>query len=1187
MLTQISASAGSGKTYSLTRLFLSLLDRASTAPHSAGCALHCPERGYSLAEILAATFTNKAAAEMKSRIVSTLKETALHDGNKNAEVWVDRILRHYGALNIRTIDSLLVTLVRLSALELGLSPDFEPSFDAQEYFTPLYDALMDDLSTGAQSGAFYTDPFGALPGSPALVPGAASSAAVFHTTDAAHLRASLEQSCRSLITLTDIKGFTTRGRLHDLLHTLVSRFLTGKEVPLMDAPAIHARIHTLHAGMVNACTGLAQTIAAEKLNAAKLFMAFLDRCAQSPPYAAPPGGAYPQKQSLDECLNKSSQGAASDAAHAGFQRMLAAHAAFATALPLLKHALQLAPLTVLAHELYSRMQAEQRGSNLLPAIRLPLLAGQVLSGEFGVSDALCRLGARLTHLLLDEFQDTSHEQWAAILPLVVECLSTGGSLTYVGDVKQAIYSWRGGDARLFDAALHEPELLAIAPSPARKNLGSNWRSHPAIIHHNNAFFSLLHSETAARRVMEAMLPSHTPEAYLAAAAKEAARVFSQVCQDVPPARQEAMNAEPEASKGLVRLYTVDGVNSAAVENLVYGRMQRLFLHELFPLWRFGDVAVLVRSGAEATLVAEWLTQWGLPVVTENSFLLAEHPLVGRLVSFLTFLDYPLDDLAFWEFVSGQECFGRVTGLTQDALADWLAAQTRAHGKNRPALYQLFRMAFPAEWEAWIAPFHSEAGLMSAYDTLVEIISRYGLLRDLPEQTPFLQRLLEVSHLAETQGCTSLASFLAFWRTCSGDEKLPLPESMDAVRIMTMHKAKGLEFPVVVLPFHHRGKRHDPDLAAVEHDGLTLLTRATRELEDLYYPACITDELERLNLLYVAWTRPVYALHAFITRPQSSLTSSPLARGLEVLLAMYKEAAPDTLCQWEHLGGGAEAPPEGNPDGYPEEYQGDYQDEYQAEYPEEYFAEYTEPFSFEEPESESCARTAPADAAYVPHQSAGPDTVPVPLVSTPPIDPSIPWRPMEWLPRLKIYRSTLEDARFTPSRRGILAHLCLEHLMFSADDSPEQRDLDVTRAVRQGLRLFPLPVENPEAVEQEMRDCLLWFASLPEARFWLAFGLREQGIIDTAGNMHRVDLLVDEAHASGQMKSGMSAIPPGEAFLHAIDYKTGRATEQSSEEHHQQVRRYLRLLTADPFRQGRPVRGTLVYLDERRTEEVLL
>ena len=175
--------------------------------------------------------------------------------------------------------------------------------------------------------------------------------------------------------------------------------------------------------------------------------------------------------------------------------------------------------------------------------------------------------------------------------------------------------------------------------------------------------------------------------------------------------------------------------------------------------------------------------------------------------------------------------------------------------------------------------------------------------------------------------------------------------------------------------------------------------------------------------------------------------------------------------------------------------------------------------------------------------------------------------MNWLPRLKIYRSSLEDARFTPARRGILAHLCLEHLLLSAPDSAQERVADVRRAVRQGMRLFPLPVENPDAVTREMEECLLWFAFLPEAPAWLAHGLREQGVIDAGGNMHRVDLLVDEV------------------FLHAIDYKTGRfPAGEAREEHHRQVRRYMRLVAEA---RGRRVRGTLVYLDERRLEEVAL
>ena len=198
--------------------------------------------------------------------------------------------------------------------------------------------------------------------------------------------------------------------------------------------------------------------------------------------------------------------------------------------------------------------------------------------------------------------------------------------------------------------------------------------------------------------------------------------------------------------------------------------------------------------------------------------------------------------------------------------------------------------------------------------------------------------------------------------------------------------------------------------------------------------------------------------------------------------------------------------------------------------------------------------------------------------------------MDWLPRLKIYRSTLESAKLTPTRRGILAHLCLEHLRLSAPSrqaslpplpplNDEARDailLDVRRAVRQGMRLFPMPLEEPEAVEQDMADCLFWFACLPEASVWLARGRREQGIADAAGRMHRVDLLVDPALP----EQNTTSIP-----LHAIDYKTGRFPEaEIAREHHNQVRRYMRLLREA---KARPVCGSLVYLDAREVIAVNL
>jgi len=150
-LRQIRASAGSGKTYELTTSFLKHLSGAAEAGGGSfsGCsAVHSGPHGWP--EILAVTFTNRAAAEMQERIIGRLKDTALGTGKpapgwtrEQARRWVGIILRRYGALNVRTIDSLLHLIVRLTALELDLPPDFEPVFATDEAIAPLLDSLLE------------------------------------------------------------------------------------------------------------------------------------------------------------------------------------------------------------------------------------------------------------------------------------------------------------------------------------------------------------------------------------------------------------------------------------------------------------------------------------------------------------------------------------------------------------------------------------------------------------------------------------------------------------------------------------------------------------------------------------------------------------------------------------------------------------------------------------------------------------------------------------------------------------------------------------------------------------------------------------------------------------------------------------------------------------------------------------
>lgn len=132
---------------------------------------------------------------------------------------------------------------------------------------------------------------------------------------------------------------------------------------------------------------------------------------------------------------------------------------------LLRRAQTVMPFVELARELSGQVPDFLKREGAVPARLRPRLARQVLSGDYGVPKAFCRLGTSLTHILVDEFQDTSREQWEAIHPLVLEALSRGGSLTWVGDVKQAIYGWRGGDATLFDEVRSDAELCAVAPEP--------------------------------------------------------------------------------------------------------------------------------------------------------------------------------------------------------------------------------------------------------------------------------------------------------------------------------------------------------------------------------------------------------------------------------------------------------------------------------------------------------------------------------------------------------------------------------------------------------------------------------------------------------------------------------------------------------------------------------------------------
>ena len=376
--------------------------------------------------------------------------------------------------------------------------------------------------------------------------------------------------------------------------------------------------------------------------------------------------------------------------------------------------------------------------------------------------------------------------------------------------------------------------------------------------------------------------------------------------------------------------------------------------------------------------------------------------------------------------------------------------------------------------------------------------------------------MEVLHSAEEKNLATLPTFLEHWRAKSGEEKVPMPENMDAVRVMTIHKSKGLEAPVVIVPWTDLRARMGSSTVLVERDGLRMVVSNKKSLGTPYHEEMARQCRENVHLLYVAFTRARDALYVLRTSTRGGRGSATDA--LDLLMAEAGYNAPYAV-------GEAHAP--------------------QMDLP---------------------AGESPPLAA----QGSGEDA---PALAAPPVAPQLPgaaagqalnafdadWRPMQWLPRLKIFRNPLAGFSFKGEDRGSFLHLCLEHLHITGN--PQE---DAQAALNFGLGHFSLPVPDEIALRDNAAAALQWFASQPQAARWLQTGWPEHSLMDAEGQLLRVDLLVHE--------------PWGPLVL---DYKSG----QPEAGHVAQLQTYLACLEASGNCAPGSARGLLVYLDLRRFQLV--
>lgn len=833
-LFQISASAGSGKTYFLTSRYLEILASGARTMQKRPWACNIASPSGSLGEILAITFTNAAAAEMRARVIGRLKDVAL--GLRQDDMltrgqaldWLDAILLDMGSLNIRTIDSLLHLIVHSSTLELGLNPDFSLAFSTDEALESYTERFLED--------ALEDETLGKL------------------TREA--IRASIEYG--------SAKGFLGAGNFRKHLSQVLEDAILGRFDGISSFDAIKGRLFQLRSD--------AQAAAANFYRLTALFSGKLKIHAAAALEAYAAGNFAHKSEYFNKPLARDlfkGKPDIPDSIEEGYQIYAARMRTLFAEKGILRQGVQMSAFVDVARRVADYFHNDNAPDKMVPAALIPHYAASILREGAGVPDALCRIGTRLTHFLIDEFQDTSQKQWRVLRFLAQEAISRGGTLTWAGDVKQSIYGWRGGDAALFHGVLKDRELLSICPLPRQESLDLNWRSARTIVEHNNSIFSSLGNKEMAGGILATFLPRDFPDRILDEAAARLADTFA--------SRGQKCVAEYPFS-GYVHCLEVTGANTSELNETILENTRSLILEQVAGRRQWSDVLILCRSNSNCNDVAIILLEAGIPVITENSLLLASHPLIVQTVAFLKFMFNPDDDVSFLTILSGP-IFGESAFAPEEMdPLDWAASR-----KGNSSLQQAFRNDFQNIWDKIFAPFFRDASLRTPYDlvmgwySLLEVESRFS------EARAFLRRFLEIVFLVEEKSGKSLAAFLEFWAGSGAEERAPVPETMNAVRVMTIHKAKGLEAPVVIVPWTNFRLSPASKSVVMERHGLKIPLKLVRDAGEAYYHEQARQAIEAINLLYVALTRAREELYFFLPRNTGRAAETACATALQKLI----------------------------------------------------------------------------------------------------------------------------------------------------------------------------------------------------------------------------------------------------------------------------------------------------------------
>jgi ATP-dependent exoDNAse (exonuclease V) beta subunit len=841
------ASAGAGKTFTLIKEYLKLClaDKGSVT---------------NFRNILAITFTNAAANDMKAKIVNTLREIidseevdsksmeailieelGVSDAElkSNAQSLMTRIMHDYSSFCVSTIDAFVQKLSRSFAHDLGLPSQYSVSIDTDEVAETITEQLglrisdQDDFLTHLLVD-FSNNQFDSQRST--AIEGQLSDFIAKLMTEKAYQKDGQN----------NIKNYSQYKQTLDFLNGKMQGFEQAIRKDLDDF------------GRLEKQYDLRDELYAYGKNG---FISYLRKL--SAKTYEQPGARFNGVLEKGNCFSKEGE------KQLGKAHVDAINAALLPVLQAIKDDVEKGLGAFLFYKtqrdllyLYAlRAQIRMEFDNLANEEEIVHISEfnkllNTVMGDFSVPFVYERIGEHFRHVFVDEFQDTSVLQWQNLLPLIDNGLSSGNMSMVVGDGKQSIYRFRSGEV---EQIVRLPEIYALPQDEreaafrqfeqnlkdnfAFKNLDTNYRSFSNVVDFNNAFFEEVYQQ----------LSPDLKKVYVAD----------------KPGTDEGVSIYQKKAKteeGLVQVELYDAENQP---DYCFERVEAI-IRDLTETkgYQYSDIALLTRKSDYGSEMANYLNDKGIPVISQDSILLKSSDKVQLIVNTLRYLLYGDNEtnvanvLFYWKLTQEPDFDGDISQVFGEvkAVAKGETAMELVMGLGEVGLLQ---------------------GALSKATCLYDLCA--NLLRVFHFDTiydAFLNYFMEEVFKFQSGIKESVADFLSYWDK-KQDKLAVMSVGGNAVKIMTIHKSKGLEFPVVIYPetIIDLDEKLNASKAAEEwlrpedlgFEAIPNLDKVLFKLDSkaesmgdiapkLVKKEKESNQLDNLNLLYVAFTRAVQRLY---------------------------------------------------------------------------------------------------------------------------------------------------------------------------------------------------------------------------------------------------------------------------------------------------------------------------------------